>query len=251
MSCDRIHHALRPPAVHHFNAEDYPMLSRGKDHIARLPSLILASAVLVSAVVLSTSAPAQTSFTEPAGQATSIPHAQPGRVPLCEVQPVVIPQAAPIPGLAELDPATGLHYTGSGEVVLLDPEDYRLEVSGLVDHPLSLRYDQLRCLPKIERRTTIVCKGNFEDTFIWAGASLRYLLEIAAVKPPAKDIVLTSADGYTAEITIADAMDERAFLAYEWEGRPVPIIHGFPVRAALPGRPGANWVKWLIKLEVK
>ena len=41
------------------------------------------------------------------------------------------------------------------------------------------------------------------------------------------------------------------FLAYELRGEPVPILHGFPVRAAFPGLPGFYWVKWLVKIEVK
>jgi DMSO/TMAO reductase YedYZ molybdopterin-dependent catalytic subunit len=45
-------------------------------------------------------------------------------------------------------------------------------------------------------------------------------------------------------------MSGEAFLAYEWEQQPVPIIHGFPIRAAFPGLLGANWVKWLVKIEV-
>jgi len=56
--------------------------------------------------------------------------------------------------------------------------------------------------------------------------------------------------GYQVSVTRADAMSGKAFLAYERHKRPVPIIHGFPVRAAFPGLFGANWVKWLVKIEV-
>ena len=40
------------------------------------------------------------------------------------------------------------------------------------------------------------------------------------------------------------------FLAYEWEGEPVPILHGFPVRAVFPSLNGNKWVKWLIGIDV-
>jgi sulfane dehydrogenase subunit SoxC len=42
----------------------------------------------------------------------------------------------------------------------------------------------------------------------------------------------------------------RCFLAYEWEGKALPALHGFPVRAVFPGLEGNQWVKWLTKIEV-
>jgi DMSO/TMAO reductase YedYZ molybdopterin-dependent catalytic subunit len=186
----------------------------------------------------------------PTGIPTATPaHAQPGVVVSCILPTVVVPTPpSEIPGVAELDPSTGLHVTGNAQTINL--ADYRLEIIGMVDYPLKLSYDDLRCMPKIEVQTTIVCKGNFEDTAVWAGAPLQYILELAGVQLQAENIRLIGADGYTLSVALTDAMSGRSFLAYEWEKQPVPILHGFPVRAAFPGLLGANWVKWLIKIEV-
>jgi DMSO/TMAO reductase YedYZ molybdopterin-dependent catalytic subunit len=185
----------------------------------------------------------------PTTTSTAMPvHAQPGVVVSCALPAVNAPTPAATPNYAELDPSTGLHYTGKAHTINL--ASYRLEINGLVDYPLELSYDDLRCMPKIEVQTTIVCIGNFDDTAVWAGASLQYILELAGIQPQAKNIRLIGADGYSASVSKKDAMSGKAFLAYEWEKQPVPIIHGFPVRAAFPGLLGANWVKWLIKIEV-
>lgn len=163
---------------------------------------------------------------------------------------VVIPTPLAVtPGPAELDPSTGLHVTGKAQVIDLDA--YRLEVTGLVEHPLSLTYDDLRCLPKIEVQTTIVCKGNFDDTAVWAGVTIKTILELAGVQPEAKEIILFGADEYVISVDMEHALSGTSFLAYELHGQPVPILHGFPVRAAFPGLPGFYWVKWLFKIEVK
>jgi hypothetical protein len=78
----------------------------------------------------------------------------------CGLSPIIVPTPLAVtPGPAELDPSTGLHVTGKAQTI--DLETYRLEVTGKVEHPLSLTYDDLRCMPKIEVQTTIVCKGNF------------------------------------------------------------------------------------------
>lgn len=168
----------------------------------------------------------------------------------CGLPAIVIPTPLALtPGPAELDPSTGLHVTGKAQVIDLD--SYRLEVNGLVERPLSLTYDDLRCLPKIEVQTTIVCKGNFDDTAVWAGVPIKTVLELTGVKPEATEILLFGADGYVISIDMEHAVSGTSFLAYELRGEPVPILHGFPVRAAFPGLPGFYWVKWLVKIEVK
>jgi DMSO/TMAO reductase YedYZ molybdopterin-dependent catalytic subunit len=155
---------------------------------------------------------------------------------------------AETPGYIELDPDTGLHMTGTAQQI--DLESYRLEVSGKkVDHPLSLTYDDLRCLPKVEARATLTCPGFFSDEATWAGAPIREVLALAAVQEGAATLKMISADGFATSIPISEVY-ETGFLAYEWEGEPLPILHGFPVRIVLPGVTGGYWVKWLIALEV-
>jgi DMSO/TMAO reductase YedYZ molybdopterin-dependent catalytic subunit len=61
---------------------------------------------------------------------------------------------------------------------------------------------------------------------------------------------LHGADGYTQILDVEMAMGRSPFLAYEWEGEPLPYIHGFPVRAVLPGVSGNQWVKWIHRIEV-
>jgi DMSO/TMAO reductase YedYZ molybdopterin-dependent catalytic subunit len=123
-------------------------------------------------------------------------------------------------------------------------------VTGKVDTPLSLTYDELRCMQKIEVRCTLVCPGFFQDEATWAGVPLKDVLDLAGVQSGARGVRLVSADGYSTFVPLDDALAETAFLAYEWEGEPVPILHGFPVRAVFPALDGNRWAKWLIEIEV-
>src|SRR5512133_3591146 len=206
--------------------------------------LMLAFTVILSAcapaIITPTPLPSPTPTNSPTPTATPLPTAIPGKVVHCTLPSIIAPTPAPTPGFAELDPSTGMHYTGNAKVI--DLATYRLEVSGMVDYPLKLSLDDLRCMPKIEVKTTIVCKGNFEDTDTWAGVPMKYVLELAGIQPQAKNVRMVGADEYTPFITREDAMADTAFLAYEWEKQPVPIIHGFHVRVALTGLLGANWV---------
>jgi DMSO/TMAO reductase YedYZ molybdopterin-dependent catalytic subunit len=166
----------------------------------------------------------------------------------CNPEPVAVPTPAEVPGYAELDPTTGLHMTGT--VPEIDFQSYRLEITGNVEQPLSLTYDDLRCLPAIETRCILNCPGFFQDEATWAGASLDAVLERAGIRPDAVQLRLVGADGYAAVVFLSELEPGEGFLAYEWEGEPLPIIHGFPLRAVFPALNGNKWVKWLIQIDV-
>jgi DMSO/TMAO reductase YedYZ molybdopterin-dependent catalytic subunit len=138
----------------------------------------------------------------------------------------------------------------TGKPQEIDIESYRLRVTGLVDNPLELTYDQLRCLPKVETWAELRCPGFFTDEANWGGAPIAEVLAMAGLQEGGNKIRMTSADGYQRTQVIDERLMETGMLAYEWEGEPLPVLHGFPVRAVLPGVVGGKWVKWLIEIEV-
>jgi DMSO/TMAO reductase YedYZ molybdopterin-dependent catalytic subunit len=154
-----------------------------------------------------------------------------------------------VPGYTELDPDTGLHMTGSPQRIEL--ASYRLKVTGRLDRPLSLGYDELRRLPRLSSKPALICQGYFEDYANWAGASLKAILELAGARAGAKEVVLIGADGYSASLSLKEARSDYAYLAYELEGRALPVLQGFPLRAVLPGLLGNKWVKWIVEIQVK
>jgi DMSO/TMAO reductase YedYZ molybdopterin-dependent catalytic subunit len=166
------------------------------------------------------------------------------------LRPVVTPTLpAVIPAYGKVDPATGLHVTGTPKVV--DVATYRLKVTGKVVKELSLTYDELRALPKVTATPLLECPGNFRDTATWSGVPIHAILDMAGVQPGAVSLVMTGADDYSTTISLEDAVKPENFLAYELEGQTLPALQGFPLRAVFPGRYGAYWVKWLIQIEVR
>ena len=120
-----------------------------------------------------------------------------------------------------------------------------------MDQPLSLSYDDLRCMPKLETRCVLVCPGFFEDEATWAGVPLSEILDLAKPHQDATGLRLVGADGYRNYVTLEEARARESILAYEWEGEPLPILHGFPLRAVFPELNGNRWVKWLIEIELE
>jgi DMSO/TMAO reductase YedYZ molybdopterin-dependent catalytic subunit len=133
---------------------------------------------------------------------------------------------------------------------LIDQKRYRLEVTGKVNRRLSLSYDELRCMPRTEARLTLICPGFFEDVATWAGTPLKYILELAQVQTDATGIHLIGADQYSTSMSLEAARSAGSFLAYEWDGKALPRLHGFPLRAIFPGLEGNQWAKWLVRIEV-
>jgi DMSO/TMAO reductase YedYZ molybdopterin-dependent catalytic subunit len=167
----------------------------------------------------------------------------------CGLAPVAAPTAAADPGGNELDPSTGLHMTG--HPLTIAAAGYRLKVSGLVGHPLSLSLEELRCMPKVTVRENLVCPGYFLDIATWSGVPMRYILELAGTTSAAKVITLVAADGYKIQVRVEDGLGDRVILAYEWNGEPLPILHGFPVRAVFPSMYGSKWIKWLVEIKLE
>jgi DMSO/TMAO reductase YedYZ molybdopterin-dependent catalytic subunit len=164
------------------------------------------------------------------------------------ITPVIAPtEPAVIPNEAGVDENTGRHMMG--DVQVLDLQSYRLTVTGLVDHPLSLTYDDLRCMPKMTETVTTTCY-SFADSATWSGVLISDVLKKAGMQPTAKKVTLKAPDGAVRTVSLEMALDQHNFLAYEMDGKPLPVLFGFPVRSIFINVAGQYSVKWLTSLEV-
>jgi DMSO/TMAO reductase YedYZ molybdopterin-dependent catalytic subunit len=167
-----------------------------------------------------------------------------------ELEPIVVPTMPEvIPPYLGADPETGLTMTGTP--TLVDFDTYRLKVSGKVDQELSLAYDDLRRMPKLTATPTLECVGYFKDVATWSGASLKTILEMAKVQPGSTRVAFKGADGYEISMILENALAPENFLAYELEGKTLPVLQGFPLRVVIPSYDGSVWVKWLLEIVVE
>ena len=235
-----------PPRIHRWHTlwRNCPTFSRV------IPFVIV---VLLSACVSTSPASDQTTIqpVEVGNKAgTLVPNPTYDISSPCNLAPITIPNMpAVIPSYTGLDEATGLHVTG--KPVAVDLNTYHLKVSGLVDQPMEWNYEELRCLPKVTVKASLVCPGYFIDETTWSGVPIATLLDAAKVKKTARQIVMVSADGHLTYVSIEDALNEHNFLAYEWLDQPVPVLHGFPLRAVFPQLAGSAWAKWLVEIKVE
>lgn len=151
-------------------------------------------------------------------------------------------------GEAKLVPGGGgfiLYTITSGYPAL--PPDYHLIVDGLVEHPLRLSVDDLRALPAVHLTRDFQCVTGWSVPDVhWIGVRLTELARRAGVKPGAKAYHFTSFDGLDTEsLTLDQAEQSGAIVAYSMLGGPVSRDHGGPVRLYVPGMFGYKSIKWL------
>lgn len=152
---------------------------------------------------------------------------------------------------------TDRFYTVTKNVV--DPDVnrdiWRLEIGGHVDNNISLSFDDLKQFEQIDQETTLMCISNRIGAGLfsnanWKGVRLRDVLESAGVKDGAYEAVLSGADAYRDTFPIEKALEETTLLVYEINGEPLPRVHGYPVRAIVPGMFGEKNVKWITRVDV-
>lgn len=137
--------------------------------------------------------------------------------------------------------------------------DWRLEIGGLVERPLSLSLADLRAAPGRSQITRHDCVEGWSGVAQWRGARLGPLLARAGLKPQARYIAFFCADtleltldgtgDYYETIAIADAFHPQTILAYEMNGAPLPVAHGAPVRLRLERQLGYKMAKYVMRIE--
>ncbi len=133
--------------------------------------------------------------------------------------------------------------------------DYRLEVSGLVDNPLSLSLDDLRAMPSRTQITRHDCVEGWSCIAQWTGTPLKAVLERASVKPQARYVMfncfdtieqsLSGAFKYSGSVDLADAVHLQTILAWAMNDKALPVENGAPLRVRVERQLGYKMPKYL------
>jgi DMSO/TMAO reductase YedYZ molybdopterin-dependent catalytic subunit len=130
--------------------------------------------------------------------------------------------------------------------------DYRLKVSGLVDRPLTLTYDDLLALPQTQLTKDFQCVTGWRVQDVeWQGVRLADLLDHVGASTGAAYLHFRSFDGtYTESLTMEQARRPDVLVANHMLGKEVTREHGGPVRLYVAPMYGYKSIKWLDGIEV-
>lgn len=164
-----------------------------------------------------------------------------------------------VPGLSPFITPNGDFYRVDVATTppVVDPRRWSLKLSGMVDRPFQLTYDELLAMPMEEHDITLVCVSNevgdrLSGNARWRGVRLDELLRRAGPSPQATQVVSRSVDGFTTGFPTRLALDGRhALVAVGMNGQPLPDEHGFPARLVVPGLYGyVSACKWLNEIHL-
>lgn len=186
--------------------------------------------------------------------------------------------ALPLEALRSDVTPPGLHYVLTHyDMPYVDRSVWRLLVDGLVEEPRTWDLAELAALPRHSVRVTMECAGNGRvmldprpvsqpwlngavGTADWTGARLVDLLDASGVSPDAVDVVFTGLDhgvergveqDFRRGLPLTEARSPDVLVAYEMNGAPLPLQHGFPARVVVPGWYGMGNVKWLSAITLQ
>jgi DMSO/TMAO reductase YedYZ molybdopterin-dependent catalytic subunit len=138
----------------------------------------------------------------------------------------------------------------------VDGQSWKLSVGGMVDHSLNLTLTDLRALTATNEYVTMECVSNnvgggLMSTGSFTGVRLADLVNMASPQAQASWVSFHARDGYTESIPLSLVRGEpEIIVAYELDGAPLPMQHGYPARVLIPGRYGMKGPKWLDSVEL-
>ena len=142
-------------------------------------------------------------------------------------------------------------------VPTIEPADWSLTVDGLVENPYELSYEEILEMELVKKDVTLTCVSNeiggpLVGNAVWAGVPLSEIISKSEPLSNAEQVMCHSVDGFTAGFPIENIFDGRtALLAVGMNGRPLPVIHGFPARLVVAGLYGyVSAVKWIKRIEI-
>ncbi|HEX7828259.1 MAG TPA: molybdopterin-dependent oxidoreductase [Thermoanaerobaculia bacterium] len=144
-----------------------------------------------------------------------------------------------------------------GDVPDIRRQDWRLELGGLVDNPVSLTWAEFMELPQVDDVSDFHCVTTWSrlDNH-WRGVRFSTLAELAVPHDNVTHVLCTgydrdigSQEPYTTNLPFARAVEADVLLVHTWEGKPLPREHGGPLRMITPKLYAWKGTKWIRKIE--
>ena len=140
-----------------------------------------------------------------------------------------------------------LHY---GPVPSFDPQRWDFRIFGLVEEPVTLRYDQFIALPKTTLRCDVHCVTRWSKLDnVFEGVPFREVLKLVRLRPEAKFVMVHAEHGFTTNLPLADLDRDDVIFAYRHNGENLTPEHGWPLRLVVPHRYFWKSAKWVRGLE--
>lgn len=140
----------------------------------------------------------------------------------------------------------------AGNVVHVNPDTWSMTISGLVQTPIEISYEQFKTMPRVRVFSDFHCVTTWSRLGnLWEGVSVREVMKLVDVQPAAKFVVITGHDNeWTTNVPLAEFSDEDCLFADTHDGEPIDDDHGGPVRLVVPKLYAWKSAKWVKSIEL-
>jgi DMSO/TMAO reductase YedYZ molybdopterin-dependent catalytic subunit len=132
-------------------------------------------------------------------------------------------------------------------------KDWRLEIGGKVENPVSLSWEEFLALPQFKDVSDFHCVTTWSQFDMqWEGVAFFTIAELVRPKPEASHVFFKSYDGYSTNNPLEVCMDDDVLIAHTWNGKPLSAEHGGPARVIIPKRyawKGAKFIRQITFLD--
>jgi len=141
-------------------------------------------------------------------------------------------------------------FYGIDEVTVVNGDDFRLKVGGLVREKKSWTLQELYALPKAEQITRHICVEGWSAIGRWGGTPFAGFLQRIGADTTAKYVGFRCADDYYESIDMATALHPQTLLTFTYDGERLPPKYGFPMKLRMPTKLGYKNPKHIMELFV-
>jgi DMSO/TMAO reductase YedYZ molybdopterin-dependent catalytic subunit len=130
------------------------------------------------------------------------------------------------------------------------PQDWRLQIAGLVENPITWTLDEFMAQPQEDFVSDIHCVtqwSRYDNR--WRGVSARHIMGLVRPLPAARHVLFHARDSYTTNVKREVFEEPNVLLAHAWEGKPIPREHGGPARVIIPDWYFWKSPKWVTRID--
>ena len=133
----------------------------------------------------------------------------------------------------------------------LSTDTWTFKIRGLVEQPTTWNWDEIHTLAPSTFEGDIHCVTTWSKLGVkFSGVSVDTLLAVARPMPAATHVLALGQTGYTTNLPLDDVTGGKAWVVWDYEGRPLPVEHGGPARLLVPHLYFWKSAKWVSGLEL-